>query len=80
LFGQRAIRQGHWKIAWISRPNVSGSWELYDLAQDPSEQHDVSAQNQGRFKAMLGLWKDYAHKNKIILHEQLVSPYTSPID
>ena len=80
LFGQRALRQGDWKITWASQPNGSGRWELYNLQQDPGERHDLSAQQPERFKALVALWDDYARRNKIILHEQLVSPYTSPID
>lgn len=80
LFGQRAIRQGDWKIAWISKPNGSGRWELYDLEKDPGERTDLSARHPERFDAMLRLWERYAEENRIIPHEYLVSPYNSPID
>jgi arylsulfatase A len=42
--GQQAVRVGTWKGI---RPDVSGTaaLELYDLAKDPKEEHNVAAQN-----------------------------------
>jgi arylsulfatase len=77
LFGQRALRQGQWKITYVSPPNGSGHWELYDLATDPGERKDLSAQHPDRLRAMTAHWDDYARRMGIILHEQVVSPYTS---
>jgi arylsulfatase len=76
LFGQRALRQGSWKIAFVSPPNGSGRWELYDLAKDPGERHDVSKQFPEVKKKLLARWDIYAKEMGIILHEQVVSPYT----
>lgn len=38
-----AIRQGHWKA--LRRGGPRSAWELYDLARDRSESHDVAAQH-----------------------------------
>lgn len=35
-----AIRQGNWRAV---RPKTNGSWELYDMAADPSESKDLAA-------------------------------------
>lgn len=80
LFGQRAVRQDHWKIAWVSKPNGVGDWELYDLAQDPGERHDVKAKHPAKFKALLAEWDRYAKNNGIVLHELLVSPWNAPVN
>jgi arylsulfatase A-like enzyme len=37
------VRQDDWKLVW--RTLLPSAVELYNLAQDPSEQHDVAAQN-----------------------------------
>jgi arylsulfatase A-like enzyme len=37
---QQAVRLGDWKAV---RRRPGAAWELYDLAQDPGEQHDVAA-------------------------------------
>jgi arylsulfatase A-like enzyme len=38
-----AVRQGDWKLVW--RTLLPSSVELFNLAQDPSEQHDLAAAN-----------------------------------
>lgn len=76
LFGQRALHQGDWKIAWVSEPNGSGRWELYHLPDDPGERHDRSAEYPERLQVMEQLWQDYADEMGIILEEQVVSPHT----
>jgi len=76
LFGQRALRRGQWKVTWVSKPNGSGQWELYNLAKDPGERHDVGAQNPDIKRELIALWDNYAKDMGIILHEQVVSPYT----
>ncbi len=42
LGGQVAVRSGDWKLL---RAGKSGAWQLYDLATDVSEAHDVAAAN-----------------------------------
>jgi arylsulfatase len=79
LFGQRALRQDHWKIAWISKPNGSSDWELYDLERDPGERHDLSEDDPQRLRNMIRLWEQYARDKGVILHEQMVSPYNAPV-
>jgi len=77
LFGQRALRRGSWKVTWISQPNGSGHWELYDLGKDPGERHDLTAQHPDIARDLIDRWDAYAREMGIILHEQVVSPYTS---
>jgi arylsulfatase len=43
LFGNRAIRRGDWKISWHYEPYGTWDWQLFNLAEDPGEQHDLSA-------------------------------------
>jgi arylsulfatase len=75
LFGQRALRQGDWKIAYVSKPNGSGQWALYDLAADPGERRDLAAEHPAKLKALIALWENYAAENHIIRSEQMISPY-----
>ena len=42
LFGNRAIRQGDWKITWLYEPFGTEDWQLFNLAEDPGEQQDLS--------------------------------------
>jgi len=44
-----ALRQGDWKLVWQCQ--LPTRVELYDLAQDPSEAHDVAAQHPGEVRS-----------------------------
>ncbi len=41
-----AVRQGDWKLVW--KTLLPSSVELYNLAKDPSEQHDLAGANAER--------------------------------
>lgn len=45
-----AIRQGDWKLVW--RTVLPSSAELYNLAQDPAEKHNVAAEHPGKVAAL----------------------------
>jgi arylsulfatase A-like enzyme len=51
-----AIRHGDWKLVGkdiLGRDGVKpGRWELYDLANDPAEQHDLASANQDIVKKL----------------------------
>jgi arylsulfatase len=54
--GNRALRQGRWKIvAKHNRP-----WELYDIESDRSELKDLAAGQPDRVKEMVALWDTWA--------------------
>ena len=60
-FNEKAlIDASGWKIVW---PNAKKAWELYDLNNDRSEMHDLSAQYPEKVKEMAAryeMWeKDY---------------------
>jgi arylsulfatase len=67
LFGNRAVRQGDWKLRWQFKPYGKGEWELFNVAKDPAERQDVAAQNPGKVKTMTALWDDYVKTNNVIL-------------
>ena len=67
IFGNRAVRQGEWKLRWQFKPYGTGEWELYNVATDPAERTNVAAQNPGQVQALLAVWDDYAKANNVIL-------------
>jgi arylsulfatase len=67
VFGNRAVRQGDWKLRWQFKPYGKGDWELFNVATDPAERKDVAAQNPDRVKALVALWDDYVETNNVIL-------------
>jgi len=73
LFGNRALRQGNWKIRWEFKPLGTSDWELYNLADDPAERHDLAATHPDKVKQMLLLWDDYVRKNNVVIPDR--SPF-----
>jgi arylsulfatase len=73
LFGNRAIRQGDWKISWHYEPFGSWDWQLFNLAEDPGEQYDLSAKLPEKRQELIALWDEYVKMNGVILGER--SPF-----
>ena len=57
LYGNRAIRQGDWKLVWGASEK---NWELYDLGTDGSETHNLATQFPKRVTAMARDWAEWA--------------------
>jgi len=56
LYGNRAIRQGDWKLVWGASEK---KWELYNLKTDRSESNDLASAHPERVKAMVRDWEDW---------------------
>lgn len=72
LFGNRAVRQGEWKLRWQWKPLGKGQWELFNLAIDPAERYDLSLKQPEKLTALISLWQDYVSKNNVILPSRSV--------
>lgn len=73
LFGNRAIRQGDWKLLSLCPPFGSGDWQLYDLKTDPAETRDLAAERPEIRDELARHWEEYAAANNVIL------PSASPL-
>ena len=69
LYGHRAVRRGNWKIVWDPREGDDAAWQLFNLAEDPGEQHDLAAAEPERVRELEALWDRYVHENGVILVE-----------
>jgi len=67
IFGNRAVRQGEWKLRWQFKPYGTGDWELYNVATDPGERRNVAAQNPDKVRALTAAWDGYVLANNVIL-------------
>lgn len=59
--GRLLVRKGDWKLVskeWVDTTN----FELYNLARDPSESHNVKDQHPGKFQELIEEWKEYKRK------------------
>jgi arylsulfatase len=67
LFGNRAIRQGDWKISSLFQPFGTGDWQLYNLSKDPGEQNDLSDKFPDKKEKLITLWVEYEKTNGVIM-------------
>ncbi|MBV1959625.1 MAG: arylsulfatase [Pseudomonadales bacterium] len=67
LFGNRAIRQGDWKISWLVEPLGSDDWQLFNLAEDVGEQNDLSGEFPEKKQQLIALWDEYVKTNGVII-------------
>ena len=47
-YGMDAYRRGNWKVLRLPEPYGNGGWQLYDLAADPGEMHDLASEHPDR--------------------------------
>ncbi len=67
LHGHRAVRVGDMKLVWDqAMPPEQRHWQLFDLAADPSEQHDLSATQPAKLAEMMGVWSRWEQENGVI--------------
>lgn len=64
--GRAACRKGDWKIVFIPKPKGPEKWQLYNLAKDPGEIHDLADQEPERMKELLKLWDQYVLETGVI--------------
>jgi arylsulfatase len=68
MFGNRAIRQGDWKLLYLLKEaGGAGDWQLFNLRDDPAELYDVSEKNSEKRTELLQLWEQYVKDNGVIL-------------
>jgi len=67
LFGNRAIRQGDWKISWLYEPFGTEDWQLFNLAEDPGEQYDLTDKFPKKREELIALWDEYVETNGVII-------------
>lgn len=65
LYGHRALRHGEWKIVWDAAEPEAARWLLFNLVDDPQEQHDLSARQPDRLRSMTALWQRYHDENEL---------------
>ena len=58
--GNRAVRQGDWKLVWDK--NIK-EWELYNIAKDRCETRNLAPQNLDRVEKMA---KDYHEWERLV--------------
>jgi arylsulfatase A-like enzyme len=73
LFGNKAIRQGDWKISWQYQPMGIEDWQLFNLAKDLGEEYDLSDKHPKKKEELIALWDEYVLTNGVIIGDR--SPF-----
>ena len=68
--GNRAVRQGKWKIVAKFRRG----WELYDIDADRNELTDLAAKQPERVKKMVALYDEWALRAGVVSYDKLLPP------
>jgi arylsulfatase len=58
----RAVREGDWKLV----AKEGGPWELYNIAADRTESHDLAASEPSRAKDLAAKWDAYAARANVL--------------
>jgi arylsulfatase len=72
--GNRAVRQGAWKL--VARQKES--WELYDTESDRTELHNLAASHADKVAELSALYKAWADRCHVLPFEDL--PHELPIE
>lgn len=69
MFGHRGLWLDGWKaVAWHppGQPFENDQWELFDLAEDFNECHDLAADQPDRLQSMIDRWWNEAEANQVL--------------
>ena len=66
LFGRRVVREGDWKATYDLPPFGSGEWELFNLAEDRAELHNLAKQETTKLAEMVAAYDAFAIDQKVI--------------
>ena len=78
LLAKRGLRQGDWKIIYepfheLREPWPKGiktnTWQLYNLAEDPGERHDLADNHPEKLRQLIKAWEEYAAQNGVVIPE-----------
>ena len=61
--GNMAMVDGDWKA--VNTSGAGGKWQLYNLAEDRTEMHDVAAQEPERLRALMAKWNAWAERTLV---------------
>lgn len=64
--GNRAIRDGRWKLVSKHSKPEEGRWELYDLKQDRSELNDLAGEMPDKVAELRAQWENWADRVGVI--------------
>jgi arylsulfatase len=70
--GNRAVRDGDWKLVGTSR----GPWELYHIAKDRTELNNVAELFPDKFTSLQAKWDAWAEKVNVLTPDEFIATRT----
>lgn len=64
--GHAALFRSDYKALRLTPPFGDRQWELYNLAEDPAERHNLAQERPQLLKEMVALYERYAQENNVI--------------
>ena len=64
--GNRAVRQGKWKLVSRWNKEDGGQWELYDLDADRTEMKNLAASNPEKTAELVKMYEDWAQRAGVV--------------
>jgi arylsulfatase len=61
------MRKGIYKAVAIAKPYGSGTWQLYNVAEDPGETHDLAKSKPALLTELREAWDQYAKDVGVVL-------------
>ena len=77
IFNRRALFKRGWKIVYANAPWGTDDWELYNLAEDATEQRNLATSRPDKLQEMLQAWEHYVRRNGVILAPDFYMPWTN---
>jgi arylsulfatase len=75
LFGHGVVFMSPWKAVRLRAPWDDHTWRLYDLADDPGEQHDLAGEHPDVLARLLAAYDDFVEANHVIEEPDGVTAY-----
>jgi arylsulfatase len=64
--GNRAVRQGNWKLVSRWNKEDGGQWELYDLKADRTEMKNLAAGNASKVAELRAMYDAWAARANVV--------------
>ena len=66
MFG-KWMRKGDYKAVLVAKPYGPGTWQLYNVTEDPGETHDLSSEQPAILEELMAAWDRYAKDVGVVL-------------
>ncbi|MFC6101201.1 arylsulfatase [Olivibacter domesticus] len=70
--GNKAVRLGDYKAVMTWEEGKTHQWELYNIRQDRTEQHDLATTMPQKLKSMAAAWQQWADTHQVRPWEQML--------